>query len=458
MTIALTSSCGFLLGDESGNQLAKGEAEVQLENEKLSILAKFGEAIQLSLVDITEISLGEYRVDMILSSREKLSVFDLGYKFGDFVSNLFNLRNEMILKYLLMNESIKKSGIWGDLAIVDESGTEKRFETCEVRLYETSMVFIPRTREPIRVHFSNIAKADAKDYALSITTESNQTFTMSKMGREFDSTSRDLSEAINTLNLQTLSLLKDLIPFADPSVLRRVSRLLRDGMAARRTDIESISPEVWAALEKNLEQTSSWSGYQHLKSMARQDKIAIGIKRGLMGDLTGNYIWLLVPIHSKNPELGNAIALEAVRIPTTNQKENETPETVQSVEDTGTSKGGNATYFFRMVGRKEYAGFANNNKEFDAIIDNMISTMNQVMLDINFRREPIFLPESTLRTDPRYARYRFAADNIPSLKYLRHHFVGRIIHSSFEQWKSDVMNLLLFNMSTNDDNAKWEKQ
>jgi hypothetical protein len=279
------------------------------------------------------------------------------------------------------------------------------------------------------------------------------------MGREYDSTCRDLSEAINTLNIQSQSLLNDLIPSADPSVIRAVSRLLKDGKAARRTDIESVSPEVWAAFEKKLLQTSSWSGYQHLKSVARQDKIAIGIKRGLMGDLTGNYIWLLIPIYGKNPELGNAIALEAVRIPPSNPKENEiSAEAVQPDEDAGTATGGNATYFFRIVGREEYAVLASNIKEFDAIVDSMISRMNQLMLDINFRREPIFLPEATLRTEPKYARYRFAASKIPSLNYLRHRFIGRIIHSSFEQWKLDVMNLLLFNMSTNDDNAKWEKQ
>lgn len=38
--------------------------------------------------------------------------------------------------------------------------------------------------------------------------------------------------------------------------------------------------------------------YRFLKGLARQDKIAVGFKRGLMGDLTGEYVWFLIPISS----------------------------------------------------------------------------------------------------------------------------------------------------------------
>ena len=101
----ISCSCGFALSNEAGNELAKGEAQINLDSERLSILPKFGEAIHLSLVDITKILPVDYRVDMTLSSRERISVFNLGYKFGDLVSNLFQARNEMILKYLLLNSS-----------------------------------------------------------------------------------------------------------------------------------------------------------------------------------------------------------------------------------------------------------------------------------------------------------------------------------------------------------------
>ena len=453
----ISCSCGFALSNEAGNELVKGEAQINLDSERLSILPKFGEAIHLSLVDITKILPVDYRVDMTLSSRERISVFNLGYKFGDLVSNLFQARNEMILKYLLLNESIKKSGVWGDLSLTDSSSAARQFEGCEFRLYETSIVLIPTTEEPIRIHYSNVARIEAKDYSIAITTEIGERFIISKIGRELDSTSKELSDAINTLNIQSQSLIKDLVPSADPTAVRSASRLLKDGKAAKRSDIESVSPEVWRAFEKKLEQTPIWNGYQYLKSIGREEKIAIGIKRGLMGDLTGNYLWVLIPIDNKNPEFGNAIALETARILSSSPKDSEMADGIPPDADTAIATGGNATYFFRIVSRKDYAGTGGNKNELDGKVDSMISRMNELMLDINFRREPIFLSDEALQTEPKYARYKFAAGKIPSLKDLRQRFIGRVIHSSSEQWKSNVLALLSFNQSTIDDNARWEK-
>ena len=457
MATTMTSSCSFLLRNDAGSELTKGEGELKLEDEKLTILPKFGEVISLSLADITEILPRDYIFDLILSSREILSVFDLGYKFADFVVNLFHLINEIILKYLLLNESIKKSGIWGSLTLIDASGTVIQFERCEIRLYETSMVLMPTMGEPIRIHYSNIAQAESKDYTLSITTELGEKFTISRLGKEFDSTSRDLSAAINQLDVQSQFIIKDLVPLADSTIVRAVSRLLKEGKAAKKMDIESISPEVSRALEKKLEQTSIWMEYQYLKSIAREEKIAIGMKRGLMGDLTGNYLWLLIPIYGKDPRFGNAIVLEAVRLPSDPNEKQSQEEGIRLEGEGDKATAGNATYVFRIVGRKDIAGLAGNEKELDVRIDSMISRINQLMLDINFRREPIFLSDELLKTEPKYARYKYATQKIRSLKDLRELFVGRIIHSSFEQWKADIENLLSFNRSTNDDNAKWEK-
>lgn len=443
----ISAPCAYIHLDAEGRELAKGEGEVQLEAELLSLLPKFGETIFLSLVDIAEIMQVDYRLNLGLQSEEKLSLSEMGYRLGDFVTNLSAARNEMILKFLLMNESIRKGGVSGELDIAYSSGSKKRFENCRLRLYETSVVFVPATGEdPIRIHYGNIAKSEGRDYALIIITESGDTFTFSKMGGEFDATVRDMSAAMNDLNLQSQALVKSFFSLADPSVVREISRLLKDGKAAKRAAIESASPEVWTSLEKLLEQTPVWSGYQFLKSMARPENIAAGIKRGLMGDLTGNYVWVLIPIYGGNRAGGNAIALEAVRV------------TPRSAEDTsgGTELevGGNATYFFRIAGRQDYPGL--DEAAMDALTDVMIRKINQAMLDINFRREPILLTDDQLR-DPKYARYRYAANKLDSLKTLRALYIGRVIHSSPDQWRADVTDLLSFNAASKEDGERWKK-
>jgi len=92
----------------------------------------------------------------------------------------------------------------------------------------------------------------------------------------------------------------------------------------------------------------------------------------------------------------------------------------------------------------------------DKETDNFIKKINKCMLAINFRREPIYLPDERLE-EPRYLKYRFAIQKIPSLRILRSLFIGRVIHRSPEQWQEDVINLLRFNVNTEDDKKKWKK-
>ncbi len=79
------------------------------------------------------------------------------------------------------------------------------------------------------------------------------------------------------------------------------------------------------------------------------------------------------------------------------------------------------------------------------------------MLDINFRREPIYLPDEKM-DKAEYFKYQIALQKIPSLQVLRDLFVGRVIHASPAQWKSDVTDLLKFNVTTKNDSDKWKKQ
>jgi hypothetical protein len=107
------------------------------------------------------------------------------------------------------------------------------------------------------------------------------------------------------------------------------------------------------------------------------------------------------------------------------------------------------------VSRKDYPNFKNI-EELHQQVDNLIKKMNRCMLAINFRREPIYLPDEKLE-EPQYQKYKFAIAKIPELQILRKLFIGRVIHSSPEQWKQDVMDLLNFNLNSLNDGEKWIK-
>ena len=65
--------------------------------------------------------------------------------------------------------------------------------------------------------------------------------------------------------------------------------------------------------------------------------------------------------------------------------------------------------FFQDSEQQAYA--QTSDEELKIELDNFIININRCMIDINFRREPIYLSDDTLDS-PKYAQYRFAVANI----------------------------------------------
>jgi len=105
-------------------------------------------------------------------------------------------------------------------------------------------------------------------------------------------------------------------------------------------DIEFINPKVWNALEKKITDSGLNESYRARARFSQRlgstrERTSIGFKRGLMGDLTGEYTWFLMPIYSiGEKDYGNAVAMEAA-------------------ESTGEESLGKVTYFFRILSREE---------------------------------------------------------------------------------------------------------
>ena len=297
------------------------------------------------------------------------------------------------------------------------------------------MVVIPEKDDFVRVPYSDIEQVKAEDHKLVISRTSGGKVTFSKMAAKLDLMNRILSGAMNDLSGRVQSMVKELQPDLDPIVLGRISRFMREGKAAKRSDIESIVPEFWGRLEKKMEAAGISEEYGFLKTMSRQEKMCIGLKRGLMGDLTEEYIWFLIPIYSTDPsEPGNAIAMESTA---------------------GEGKGG-ATYFFRILSRADYSRFEKL-EDLDKAADSSLARINKCMIVVNFRREPIYLQDERL-AESEYSRYLFSIRRIPELRLLRDQYIGRVIHSSPEQWRRDVMSLLKFNVITEEDKDRWTSE
>ena len=429
--VFLECSLNYSMLDKSGNEIEKDSAKVKLEKEKFSITPDSHQSFVIPYREILNVFTEDYKISLTLTSNNLLVFSNLGFKFEDFQRTINDLRNEIVLKDMLMSESLKNPETISDFVYSDEKG-EKRKGKAKLRLYETGLVIIPDYAEPIRIPYSYISEFNFEDYSVLIITEFAENVVLSKMGSQFDFFKRDFSAIISELSLKTQNSFKELLPDLDALTLRKVSGLLKDGKAVKKNDLEKISKNVWEELETKIKNSDAYEEYEFLKSLSNGENLYIGIKRDLLGDLTGEYIWFLIPIYNANPSLpGNAIAMETIE-----------------------GESSKATYFFKIISRANYS----NTEKFEEMnkqIDKLVQKINRSMLSINFRREPIYLSEKKLK-EPQYQKYVYSIHRLPELRDLRGLFIGRVAHSSKEQWKKDVTDLLEFNVKSNDDNEKWK--
>lgn len=440
----------YSLGDDGGI-ISSGSAVGRIDEKNVSIIPKMGEAILFSPREILEFAEGDYVINLLLTSKEKLVLSKLGANFENFSRILSKARNDVVMKDLLMQESLIVGGLKGFYELSGKSGN------CELRIFDAGLVVIVERGEPLRFHYSNISGIEEGDYRLTITMENGDKLTISRMGGQHEPFRKALNDAMNALALKTQDLIKSVTPSADSSMARKAARLMRDGKAARKGDLDAISPVIWRGLEKKIEEIGILTEYQFLRSLAQQDKMCVGVKRGLMGDITGDYLWILAPVPGSN-----AIILEAVTVgegetveplQSAVKGDEETPEKEPEEEKEEEDKEGGrwATYVFNIVPRSEYPA-----QDMGARTDEMIGRLNDCMLTINFRREPIFTTDEDLEL-PRNIKYWYSVQKLPSLRELRGRFVGRVIHLNKEQWQKGVRDVLSFNVSAKDDKAKFKK-
>jgi hypothetical protein len=105
------------------------------------------------------------------------------------------------------------------------------------------------------------------------------------------------------------------------------------------------------------------------------------------------------------------------------------------------SRGGRATYFFRLLDPAKAAEL-NDPTKGPALLETGIRRLNRVLGMLNFRRRPIYLSDDDLDMNPTYHRYAIAARQIPELREVRASFLGRAIHSSHEAWQKQVEAIL----------------
>jgi hypothetical protein len=84
------------------------------------------------------------------------------------------------------------------------------------------------------------------------------------------------------------------------------------------------------------------------------------------------------------------------------------------------------------TGRATYLFHTGNN------LTQSVRQLTRGLALINFRREPVYLPDKSLDQQPKFHRYAIGARKLPDLRALRAAYAGRAIHSSVDEWTRQV--------------------
>ena len=264
------------------------------------------------------------------------------------------------------------------------------------------------------------------NYAVNMVAEGGERLVLSKLGRELAPFTDLMQEIMSELSVKAQTILRELLPAVSANSIQQAAYIMREGRAAKRAELEHIDAGLWGSLEEQLDKAGIRREYDFLSALADTQQQCLGFKRELVAVSAREYIWFLIPIAKSN-----LIAMEASSGPGS----------------------GRATYFFRIV---EKVAAGRRLEQLQEQIDQLLIVINRCMQAINFRREPVYLPEEKL-LEPRYQKYRLAVRKIPGLLELRKRFVGRVFHRNPQQWEQDVLDLLRFNESRLGEWAKWSK-
>jgi hypothetical protein len=374
-----------------------GSGLVTFSDYGIELAPQKGAPIDIRFSDISDWGAEEYCVHMSLTDGTVLELLKLARRFDEFSDTFRSCRQRHFSSSLLLEEGeqLNFDGFFEHLAA---SGESLSSGACSISLQKTSLACFPDSRLPFLVAYGSMLEAlrDQALYGVAILCDNGERLNFFRLARRTDEFASALDERNGALAIRQSSAVAALAPHLGAMALRKCTSLLRDGVPAGKDELETAVPGFWDALWLSgfcedrreyaealltkasavfvvLKETGPWG--------AGEDTPAALLDRRLL------YLF----------QIGATLVVE-------------TPSNDDS-----------ATYIFAVTG--DCRNFARD--------------LCRALAAIQFRREPVYLPESALYKPP-YNCYAEAIRILPALAHLRSAFLGRAIHRSVDSWLHEV--------------------
>ena len=432
-----------------GSPSAAGACQISFDEETLTLTPATGAPLAFDLGDIDVFTPGEYELTLSLYSGNKLTLNQFGKTFQNLCHELLEAYRRRLVQCLLL-EDLEEITRFDAFARLD-SPRGSFSSPAELRLYKSNLAVLPTQATGIQWRVADIDSVNFDEAGYTVTLQnSEERLILTKLAKRTEEFRERLREATAQIAEKGAQTLHQMFPFLTPDQFQQMAQLMKEGRATSLARLKAIHPKTEQALVANIVDArmrpyfdallthvpagTMYTGFKLIRKEAEEGEEAetpqaiddaANTEQSAAEEPPAQAApeqpppdggeekepilhWFFFPLASKqNPsQPGDLVAWEA------------------------TSKGGRATYFFQL--QSPSGGTAG------ASLDAAIRELNRALVLLNFRREPIYLPDDSLALQPRYRRYAIACRKIPELRRLRASFLGRAIHTSLAAWQKQV--------------------
>ena len=439
---------------------------MQFDDEKFTLTPESGAPMTFDLGDLNAVVAADWELGLPLYTGSSIVLRQFGKAYETLGHDLLEAYRKRVIQCLLLEDLKEIERFTGSFEL-SQAGSPPRSSTAEIRLYKSNLAVLPSNIQSFQWRLADVDSvgfdADTYEVALQAGADRLKIGKLAKRTEEFTSKVR---AAISALATESAQALHGIFPFLNPDQLQATAGLLREGQSASVAKLAAINSKIPAALaakavDKDLKpyyddllaRTAAGVLYAGFKLIRPEDKETSGDD----ADVTSS------TDESQDGETPEAVA--SANAPDDDDSGDGAPDTDEDAPEVlywfffpmatkaggaqcgnvvaweASSRGGRATYFFRLFDSAQAAQLQDSAKA-PALLESGIRRLNRVLGMLNFRRRPIYLSNDDLEMDPKYHRYAIAARRIPELREVRASFLGRAIHSSHEAWQKQVAFIL----------------
>lgn len=454
----------FLL-TRAGRSAGEGPCRLEFDEENFTIVPERGPALSIDLADIDWLRTADFEIVAGLFSGDELRLGRLAKVYAEACAKLRSAWTARLVTAMLLSDSRLVDTFRGILhgpppaelaAGVCRSGARPEEHGCEVRFFENGFAVLPDDATPFHVRLSDVDSVafDADNWEVRAETRMGR-LTFGRLAKRTNLFCNTLGQVLADFRASSAKTLHEIFRFLTPADFQMVDEAWRESRLISRARLEAIDPRLWPALIDRAISKDLRPYAEHLASLSEPGLIHASFKR-----LSG------FEEAAEQPEAATAGGEEgstagpAEPAPAEQDSEAEQPAPsgdegegppfifcffypiVKSgapanlVAQEVTSAGGRATYWFRPFDPAEFARISR--EEARSRIAGALEQLNTGLAALNFRREPIYMADKEIESQPRLRRYSIAMRRIPQLRAVRSGFLARSIHSSLEAWKKQV--------------------